>query len=51
LIAPIFLYWISRIWHLSVRGKMTDDPIVFTVKDKASYIVGILIFAIVMFAA
>ncbi len=51
LIAPIFLYWISRIWHLSVRGKMTDDPIVFTVKDKASYIVGILILAIVMFAA
>jgi 4-hydroxybenzoate polyprenyltransferase/phosphoserine phosphatase len=51
LIAPIFLYWISRIWHLSVRGKMTDDPIVFTVKDRASYIVGLLIFIIVMFAA
>ena len=51
LIAPIFLYWISRIWHLSVRGKMTDDPIVFTVKDRESYIVGLLIFIIVMFAA
>jgi 4-hydroxybenzoate polyprenyltransferase/phosphoserine phosphatase len=51
LIAPIFIYWISRIWHLSVRGKMTDDPIVFTVKDKESYIVGFLILIIVLFAA
>ena len=50
LISPIFLYWISRIWHLSVRGKMTDDPIVFAVKDKASYIIGILIFIIAVFA-
>jgi len=51
LISPIFLYWISRIWHLSVRGNMTDDPIVFAVKDKVSYIVGILIFVIAVFAS
>lgn len=51
LISPIFLYWISRIWHLSVRGMMTDDPIVFTGKDKVSYIVGILIFIIAILAA
>lgn len=51
LISPIFLYWISRIWHLSVRGKMTDDPIIFAVKDKISYIVGILIFVIALLAA
>lgn len=51
LISPIFLYWISRIWHLSVRGNMTDDPIVFAVKDKVSYIIGFLIFLIAAFAA
>lgn len=51
LISPIFLYWISRIWHLSVRGKMTDDPIVFAMKDKASYIVGLLILIIAVVAS
>lgn len=51
LISPIFLYWIARIWHLCVRGQMTDDPIVFTVKDRASYIIGILIFIIVFLAS
>jgi hypothetical protein len=51
LIAPVFLYWISRIWHLSVRGKMTDDPIVFTGKDKVSYVVGLIIFIIAFMAS
>lgn len=51
LIAPVFLYWISRIWHLSVRGKMTDDPIVFTGKDKVSYVVGLIIFIIAYLAS
>lgn len=51
LISPIFLYWISRIWHLSVRGKMTDDPIIFAVKDRVSYAVGILIFIIALLAS
>ena len=51
LIAPVFLYWISRIWHLSVRGNMTDDPIVFTGKDKVSYIVGLIIFIIAFLAS
>jgi 4-hydroxybenzoate polyprenyltransferase len=51
MITPVFLYWISRIWHLSVRGKMTDDPIVFTGKDKVSYIVGLIIFIIAYLAA
>lgn len=51
LISPIFLYWISRIWHLSVRGNMTDDPIVFAMKDKASYVVGLLILIIAVVAS
>lgn len=51
LITPVFLYWISRIWHLSVRGKMTDDPIVFTGKDRVSYVVGVIIVLIAYMAA
>lgn len=41
-ISFLFLFWISRIWLISTRGKMTDDPIVFAVKDSTSYIVFIL---------
>ena len=34
---------ISRIWMITTRGKMTDDPIVFAMKDWISYIVFLLI--------
>jgi 4-hydroxybenzoate polyprenyltransferase len=40
---PLLLFWITRVWFLAHRGKMQDDPIVFTVRDKASYVIGILI--------
>jgi 4-hydroxybenzoate polyprenyltransferase/phosphoserine phosphatase len=48
-ISFLFLFWISRIWLHTVRGKMTDDPIVYAIKDVTSYFVflftGILIWA------
>ena len=34
---PVFLYWISRVWLLSGRGAMTDDPLVFALRDPLSY--------------
>ena len=46
-ISLLFLFWISRIWVITNRGNMTDDPIVFTIKDPHSYfifsIVGLII--------
>ncbi len=50
-IAPLLLFWICRIWFLATRGQMTDDPIVFAAKDKISYVVYILIFALAMGAS
>jgi hypothetical protein len=44
------LYWVSRIWLLAHRGAVHDDPIIFTLKDRVSYGIGILV-AIVMFFA
>ncbi len=41
LICPILLYWIGRIWILAHRGQLHEDPIVFALKDKPSYLVGI----------
>lgn len=33
---PIMLLWITRIWFLTHRGEMTDDPVLFAIKDKTS---------------
>ncbi len=37
-ICPVFLYWFSRIWVLTLRGKMHDDPIIFVFKDRICYL-------------
>jgi 4-hydroxybenzoate polyprenyltransferase len=38
----LFLFWVSRIWLFTTRGKMTDDPIVFAIKDVTSYVIFLL---------
>lgn len=40
MICPPLLYWITRMWLLASRGRINGDPIVFAVKDPASYAVG-----------
>ena len=40
LACPLLLYWISRAWLIAHRGWMHDDPIVFALKDRISWIVG-----------
>lgn len=39
LICPLLLYWISRVWLLTTRGQMHDDPVVFALRDKISLMV------------
>ena len=46
LACPIVLYWVSRIWLLTHRGQMHDDPIVFAMKDRISLLVAALFGAI-----
>jgi hypothetical protein len=48
LIGPPLLYWITRLWLLANRGRINDDPIVFTVKDPASYAVGAAVVAAIV---
>jgi hypothetical protein len=38
----LLLYWISHIWLTAHRGRMTDDPLVFAVKDRVSLVLIIL---------
>ena len=39
LLCPLMLFWISRVWMLTARGHMHDDPVVFALHDRASLIV------------
>jgi hypothetical protein len=50
-LAPLLLYWITRIWFMAHRGQMDDDPIVFAVKDPISYAVGAGVAAILVLAS
>ncbi|WHZ25496.1 MAG: Integral membrane protein [Nitrospira sp.] len=36
---PLILFWISWMWLKAHRGLMNDDPLVFAVKDRASWAV------------
>lgn len=42
LACPLLLYWISRIWLLARRGIVHDDPLVFALRDRVTYVVAIL---------
>lgn len=50
LICPILLYWITRIWFVARRRVLTDDPLVFALRDRVSYIAGLLAIIITYFA-
>jgi len=46
LACPVALFWVSRIWVLTHRGAMHEDPVIFAIKDRVSWFVGILCVAI-----
>lgn len=47
----LLLYWITRIWLLEGRGQVNDDPVLFALKDRPSFLVGLLIIACIVAAA
>ncbi len=44
------LFWISRIWFLTKRGAMHEDPIVFALTDKATWLIALLAMACILLA-
>lgn len=38
----LLLYWISYMWLTAHRGRMTDDPLVFAIKSRASLVLLLL---------
>jgi 4-hydroxybenzoate polyprenyltransferase len=49
-IMPIVLVWILRLWHLSVHGRMSEDPVIFALKDRFSLTLGVVIILIMLVA-
>ncbi|MNZ30267.1 Decaprenyl-phosphate phosphoribosyltransferase [compost metagenome] len=50
LACPLLLFWVTRVWMLTQRGKMHDDPVVFAIRDRVSQMVGVL-FGLVFWVA
>jgi hypothetical protein len=48
LIGPCLLYWVTRIWLLAHRGVLQQDPLLFTVRDPASYAIGAIVAAVLL---
>jgi 4-hydroxybenzoate polyprenyltransferase len=42
LLAPLVLLWFQRMWKLSTKGRIPDDPIPFVFRDPVSYGVALL---------
>jgi 4-hydroxybenzoate polyprenyltransferase/phosphoserine phosphatase len=49
-IMPVLLVWILRLWHLSVHGRMSEDPVIFALKDRFSLSLGVVIVLIMLVA-
>ena len=50
LACPVLLFWITRVWILTQRGQMHEDPVVFAVRDWVSHLSG-LVFLLIFLAA
>ncbi|WP_103920842.1 UbiA family prenyltransferase [Candidatus Venteria ishoeyi] len=51
LVCLLLLYWISYIWVITHRGLMHDDPVVFALRDRNSYLVVLLMGVVVVIAS
>ena len=50
LICPVMLYWIGRIWMITSRGQMNEDPVVFAIRDRVTWLLGCICLVIISFA-
>jgi 4-hydroxybenzoate polyprenyltransferase/phosphoserine phosphatase len=48
LLCPLMTYWVSRLWLKTSRGEMHDDPLIFSLKDQASWIVFINMMMVIL---
>jgi 4-hydroxybenzoate polyprenyltransferase len=50
LLCPLLILWISRMCLFANRGSLDDDPVAFALKDRATWIIGIICAIVVLFS-
>ncbi|MEI9900592.1 MAG: hypothetical protein WDN31_11230 [Hyphomicrobium sp.] len=38
LICLVVEYWLSRVWLIALRGNLHEDPVLYAIRDKVSYV-------------
>ena len=49
-VAPCLLLWLCRLWLATARGEMHDDPIVYSMRDWFSWLMGVCVLAVYVVA-
>lgn len=47
---PVFLAWVAHFWMETSRGHMDQDPVVWALKSRQSFVLGVLFFAVFVVA-
>jgi 4-hydroxybenzoate polyprenyltransferase/phosphoserine phosphatase len=47
---PLLVYWSGRMWLLASRRLVQDDPVAFALKDRTSWIIGLIAMAVLKLA-
>ena len=45
-ICPVLLYWMGRLTILANRGAVADDPVLFALRDRVSWLIGLSVLAV-----
>lgn len=51
LACPLLLFWVTRVWMLTHRGQMNEDPVVFALRDRTSQLIGAIFLLMFWIAA
>jgi 4-hydroxybenzoate polyprenyltransferase len=51
LLCPVMLYWITRIWFIARRQKLSEDPILFAMTDRVSLLTVALVMLLLVLAS
>lgn len=46
----LLIFWVGRLWLINRRGDLHEDPVLFVIRDPASYLVGAAIAALLLLA-
>ncbi len=50
LLVPVLLHWLARVWLITLRRDLHEDPVVFAFRDWPSYVTAALCLAAVVAA-